>query len=86
MAEAYTSLQTRVYDGWILFSSVYLSGRLHEQAPYFTMIGFGAITWHGLTVNQRTLLRLPKEVQNIVMEVAAEYEAKAGTINDEKFD
>jgi len=86
MAEAYASLQTRVYDGWIIFASVYLSGRLHEQAPYFTMIGFGAITWHGLTVNSRTWARLPKEVQEIVLEVAAEYEGKSGTINDEKFD
>ena len=52
LVEAYTGLQTGVYNGWIMFPSGYVNFKLYEQGKYYTEIGFGAITWHGLTINQ----------------------------------
>ena len=81
LPDAYTSMQTGVYNGWIMFPSGYVNFKLYEKGKYYTEIGFGAITWHGLTVNQARWAKLPKEVQDIILEVAKEYEAQTGTVN-----
>ena len=81
LVEAYTGLQTGVYNGWIMFPSGYVNFKLYEQGKYYTEIGFGAITWHGLTVNSARWAKLPKEVQDVILEVAKEYEAKTGSQN-----
>ena len=56
-----------------------------KSGKYYTEIGFGAITWHGLTINTARWAKLPKEVQDIILEVAKEYEAKTGTVNEENY-
>ncbi len=85
LPESYTSMQTGVYQGWIMFPSGYVNFKLHEVGKYYTEIGFGAITWHGLTINRNRWARLPKDVQNIILEVGREYEAKTGTVNLENY-
>ncbi|MCZ7562677.1 MAG: C4-dicarboxylate TRAP transporter substrate-binding protein [Burkholderiales bacterium] len=81
LPEAYTGMQTGVYNGWIMFPSGWINFKLYEQGKYYTEIGFGAITWHGLTINKNRWNRLPKEVQAILLEVGREYEARTGTVN-----
>jgi C4-dicarboxylate-binding protein DctP len=85
LPEAYTSMQTGVYNGWIMFPSGVVNFKLNEVSKYYTEIGFGAITWHGLTINRNRFNRLPKEVQDIILEVGREYEAKTGTVNDANY-
>lgn len=85
LPEAYTSLQTGVYNGWIMFPSGVVNFKLHEVAKIYTEIGFGAITWHGLTINKARWGRLPKDVQDIIAEVGREYEARTGTVNLENY-
>ena len=85
LPEAYTSMQTGVYQGWIMFPSGYVNFKLHEVGKYYTEIGFGAITWHGLTVNRARFAKLPKDVQDIILEVGREYEARTGTVNLEAY-
>jgi TRAP-type C4-dicarboxylate transport system substrate-binding protein len=85
LVDAYTSMQTGVYNGWIMFPSGWISARLYEVGKFYTEIGFGAITWHGLTVNTARWNRIPKEVQDVILEVAREYEAKTGTFNEENY-
>jgi TRAP-type C4-dicarboxylate transport system substrate-binding protein len=85
LPEAYTSMQTGVYQGWIMFPSGYVNFKLYEVGKYYTEIGFGAITWHGLTVNRNRFAKLPKEVQDIILEVGREYEARTGTVNLENY-
>ncbi len=85
LPEAYTSMQTGVYNGWIMFPSGVVNFKLNEVSKYYTEIGFGAITWHGLTINKNRFARLPKEVQDIIVEVAKEFEAKTGTVNDANY-
>ena len=85
LPEAYTGMQTGVYLGWIMFPSGWVNFKLYEQGKYYTEIGFGAITWHGLTVNRARWAKLPKDVQDILLEVAREYEARTGTFNKEAY-
>ena len=85
LPDAYTSMKTGVYDGWIMFPSGYVNFKLYEVGKYYTEIGFGAITWHGLTVNKAKFARLPKDVQQILREVGREYETLTGTVNEENY-
>ena len=85
LPEAYTSMQTRVYDGWIMFPSAWVNLKLHEVGPFYTLIGFGTITWHGLTINSSKWKSLPKEVQDIVLETAKDFEEQVGKVNRERY-
>jgi len=68
-----------------MFPSGYVNFKLYEVGKYYTEIGFGAITWHGLTVNKNRWARLPKDVQQIMLEVGREYEKRTGTVNEENY-
>ena len=85
LPDAYTSMQTGVYFGWIMFPSGWVNFKLNEVAKHYTEIGFGSITWHGLTMNTARFNRLPRDVQAIILEVAKEYEAKTGSVNEENY-
>ena len=85
LPEAYTSMQTGVYNGWIMFPSGWVNFKLHEVGKYYTEVGFGSITWHGLTINQARFNKLPKDVQAIIQEVAKEYEARTGSVNKDNY-
>jgi TRAP-type C4-dicarboxylate transport system substrate-binding protein len=85
LPEAYTAMQTGVYNGWIMFPSGWVNFKLYEVGKFYTEVGFGAITWHGLTVNKGRWAKLPKEVQDVILEVAREYEARTGTVNEENY-
>jgi len=85
LPEAYTSMQTGVYNGLIMFPSGYVNFKLYEVGKYYTEIGFGAITWHALTMNKARFAKLPKEVQDIIIQVGREYEVLTGTVNEENY-
>ena len=78
LPDGYMSLQTGVYDGWLMFPSAYLGFKFYEPSPYYTLIGFGAMPVNALTMNIRSLEGLPEDVQQIIREVGAAYEAQAG--------
>lgn len=85
LPEAYTSMQTGVYFGWIMFPSGWVNFKLNEVAKFYTEVGFGSISWHGMTINTNKFNKLPKDVQSIILEVAKEYEAKTGSVNEENY-
>jgi len=85
LPEAYTGMQTHIYEGWIMFPSAWVNLKLYEPGPFYTLIGFGSITWHGLTINKDTWNRLPADVKPILLEVAHDYELKTGTNNKERY-
>lgn len=85
LPEAYTGMKTHVYEGWIMFPSAWVNLKLYEPAPFYTMIGFGSITWHGMTANLDFWNGLPKEVQDIMAEVASDFEQKTGSNNKERY-
>lgn len=84
LPDAYLSLETGVYDGWLMFPSAYYSFKLHEPAPNYTLIGFGAMGGAVVvTANSKRFKRLPPEIQTIILEVAREYEVIAAkSLND----
>jgi TRAP-type C4-dicarboxylate transport system substrate-binding protein len=86
LPDAYTSMKTGVYNGWIMFPDAWVSLKLYEPGPYYTEIGFGAITWHGLTINNNTWAKLPEDVQSIMMEVAKDFEEQTAIVNEANYD
>ncbi|WP_297617327.1 C4-dicarboxylate TRAP transporter substrate-binding protein [uncultured Roseicyclus sp.] len=82
LPEGYLSLQTGVYNGWLMFPSAYLGFKYYEPAPYYTLVGFGAMAVNVLTMNTRSLAAMPAEVQQIIREVGAAYEAGSGASLD----
>ena len=85
--EAYTSFQTGVYNGWIMFPDATVSFKLHEVAKNYTFTDFGAIPNVLITMNKDSWDSLPKDVQEIILEVGKEYtavESKAAREKGEK--
>ena len=78
LPDGYLSLQTGVYNGWLMFPSAYLGFKFYEPAPHYTQIGFGAMGVNGLTMNMKTFNKMPPEIQKILMEVGRGYEKQAG--------
>ena len=66
LPDGYLSMQTGVYDGWLMFPSAYLGFKFYEPAPHYTLVGFGAMPVNVLTMNARSLARLPEDVQQII--------------------
>ena len=85
LPDGYMALQTGVYSGWLMFPSAYFAYKFHEPAPYYTLIGFGAMGGAiVITMNTRSLERLPPEVSRIVREVGRDYEVEAARVLDER--
>ena len=85
LPDGYMALQTGVYSGWLMFPSAYFAYKFHEPAPYYTLIGFGAMGGAVIvTMNVRTLNRLPADVRQIVEEVGRGYEVEAARVLDER--
>lgn len=85
LATAYTEMKTNVYEGWIMFPSAWVNLKLHEPGPFYTLIGFGSITWHGLTMNLESFNELPVDVQDIIVEVGKDFEEQTGIVNKERY-
>jgi TRAP-type C4-dicarboxylate transport system substrate-binding protein len=83
--EGYTSMQTGVYQGFVIFPTVTVTLKWYEVAKYYTLIGFGAIAQHGLTINKARWAKLPKEVQDILLEVGKAYEAQTVKVSTENY-
>lgn len=83
LPDGYMSLQTGIYNGWLMFPSAYLGFRFHEPAPHYTLIGFGPMMVNGLTANVNTMNRLPEDVAQIIREVGVQYEERSGVALDE---
>ncbi|MEP4248053.1 C4-dicarboxylate TRAP transporter substrate-binding protein [Tateyamaria sp.] len=82
LPEGYLALKTGVYDGWLMVPSAYNGFKFYEPAPYYTLIGFGAMPVIALTANKKTMESLPEDVRAIVLEVGAEWEERNGAAMD----
>jgi len=76
--EWYTSLDTGVFEGGIMFPEATVGFKLQEVAPNYTETNFGATVTGGIHVNLDTWDDLPQDVRTIFEEVGREYEAKIG--------
>ncbi len=73
--EAYTSFQTGVYEGWVMFPDATVGFKLHEVAKNYTFTDFGAIPNVLITINKTTWRKFPANVQAIILEVGKEFTA-----------
>jgi TRAP-type C4-dicarboxylate transport system substrate-binding protein len=85
LPEAYQGMANNLYEGWIMFPSAWVNLKLYEQGPFYTLIGFGSITWHGLTINLDKWNSLPSDVQEVMLEVAADFELLTGSNNKDRY-
>ena len=69
----YTQLKTGAADGAVTILTGAYPFKLHEVAPYITLVGVGAQSVGALTVNSDRWKTLPDEIKEILKEVALEY-------------
>lgn len=72
-SDVYTSMDTGVIDGFSMPANVVTAFKVYEVGKYFTEVGFGSTMAGMLTMNLKTWEKLPKEVQDIILEVGSEY-------------
>jgi len=78
LTEVYTSLQTGVYDGVVMFPDAVISFRLNEVAKNFAELDFGTVASALLTINRNTWDGLPPEVQTILAEEGKHWSTALG--------
>ncbi|MCC6006097.1 MAG: C4-dicarboxylate TRAP transporter substrate-binding protein [Rhodobacteraceae bacterium] len=76
LPDYYNSMATGLMDGIVTFESAVLPYKFHEVAPHITRVNFGAMYSSGLTINLDVWNRLPEDVQNVMLEVASEYQSR----------
>jgi TRAP-type C4-dicarboxylate transport system substrate-binding protein len=69
----YTQIRTGVADGVLTILTGAYPYRIHEVAPYVTLVGLGAQFNGGLAMNLDTWNRLPADVQSVMAELGLEY-------------
>ena len=84
--EVYTGFQSGLMDGNVVFVSIMDTLKLYDVAPYLIKVGFGSMSTAAIHINLRRLNRLPKEVQDIIIEVGRDAEAYAGKYTQEVMD
>ena len=82
--EAYTSMQTGVYEGWVMLAEPIVSFKLNEVSKQYVDMDFGAIHTPLLTINKDTWKGLPPEVQKILTEVGQAFNERMGQVTHER--
>jgi TRAP-type C4-dicarboxylate transport system substrate-binding protein len=82
----YTHLKTGVAEGTVSILTGALPFRIHEVAPYITLVGIGAQCTGALTVNLDVWRKLPVEAQKILNDLGREYSARAAADVVERYD
>lgn len=80
--EMYSGVATGVFEGMLMFPGSYYGFKFHEVAPNYKVIDIGAVMVNGMMINNRTKAKLPPEVYEIIVEVAAEYELEVAKALD----
>jgi len=74
MMEYYNSVRSGVYDAFLVMGSTIFGMKYPEVAPYITEVNFGATYVAVLTMNKDSLGKLPQEVQDVIWDVAGDYQ------------
>ncbi len=83
LPEGYMAMKTGVYDGWLMTPAGYNGFKYYEPAPYYTLIGYGAMPVVVMTANQRKMDALPDDLRSIIEEVGRAWEAGNGKAMDD---
>ncbi|MFN0263219.1 C4-dicarboxylate TRAP transporter substrate-binding protein [Tepidamorphus sp. 3E244] len=71
--EAYQSIQSGVYEGYLSASPWWSAFKLNEVAPHYTKTDFGAQFFNAVTINMGTWEKLPEDVKEILVEMGKEW-------------
>jgi len=71
--DAYSAIDTGVYQGWAMPVNVAKTFKVYEVAKYITLVDFGADISGYVVINLDTWNSLPEEVQKIMDEVGYDY-------------
>lgn len=82
----YTQLQTGVADGVITILTGAPSYRIHEVAPYITLVGLGSQLTGGMSINLDSWNKLPSDVQSVLADLGREYSAEVANELGERYD
>ena len=74
----YTQLNTGVADGVLTILSGAYPYRIHEVAPYITLVGIGAQFNGGMAINKETWEQLPPDIQTTLAELGRDYSRTMG--------
>ena len=69
----YTQISTGVADGVLTILTGAPPYRIHEVAPYITLVGIGAQVTGGMAINLDTWNRLPEDVRSVIEQLGEEY-------------
>jgi TRAP-type C4-dicarboxylate transport system substrate-binding protein len=69
----YTQIQTGVADGVLTILTGAVPSRIHEVAPYITLVGIGGQLTGALSINLDKWRSLPEDVQRVLAELGPEY-------------
>jgi TRAP-type C4-dicarboxylate transport system substrate-binding protein len=75
----YTQIRTGVADGVLTILTGAYPYRIHEVAPYVTLVGLGAQFNGGLAINLDTWNRLPSEIKAVMSKLGREYSRRMAT-------
>lgn len=75
--EAYTNLQTGVFEGYYAWPDACQGYKFYEQAPNMLDINFGSMAIQGIYVNLDSWAKLNDKAKEIFIEVGREYEEKS---------
>lgn len=84
--ETYTNLQTNLFNGAIQPTASVIRAKVYEVAKFMLKVDFGAILVGGITINLDTWKKLPKEVQDVMIEVGKDYEVEQGKLADKGYE
>ncbi len=82
----YTQISTGVADGVLTILSGAYPYRIHEVAPYITLVGIGAQFNGGMAINKDTWERLPADVREIMAQLGRDYSRRMGEIVMARYD
>jgi TRAP-type C4-dicarboxylate transport system substrate-binding protein len=71
----YTQISTGVADGVLTILTGAPPYRIHEVAPFITLVGLGGQLTGGMSINLDTWNDLPDDVQGVLSELGIEYSA-----------
>lgn len=84
LTEAYTSLQTGVYDGVLMFPDAITSFKLNEVSKQYVEMDFGSVQTPLLSMNKSTWDGLSPEIQKILLQVGRDWNDYIGKVIYEK--
>lgn len=82
----YTQIRTGVAEGVLTILSGAYPYRIHEVAPYITLVSIGAQFNGGMAMNKDTWQRLPQEMQQIFRDLGREYSRTMAAEATERYD